>query len=149
MKQQKFFVIVITVCALLLSLAGCASSSAFDGSSAKNADSYHLDVKIMNGTDTHTLELKQGDTLKILFETVKGALEMKITSPDGTSLYQGDGTVTEFTVEAPVDGPYAIVVAGQNAKGRIHVDVEKVPASTEPAAPPEPSNSAVKGKPSR
>ena len=132
MKQQKFFVIVITVCALLLSLAGCASSSAFDGSSAKNADSYHLDVKTMNGTDTHTLELKQGDTLKILFETVKGSLEMKITSPDGTSLYQGDGTVTEFTVEAPVDGPYAIVVAGQNAKGRIHVDVDKVPASTEP-----------------
>lgn len=143
MKQQKFFVIVITVCALLLSLTGCASSSAFDGSSAKNADSYHLDVKIMNGTDTHTLELKQGDTLKILFETVKGALEMKITSPDGTSLYQGDGTVTEFTVEAPVDGPYAIVVAGQNAKGRIHVDVEKVPASTEPAETPEPSNSTV------
>ena len=132
MKQQKFFVIVITVCALLLSLAGCASSSAFDGSNAKNADSYHLDVKTMNGTDTHTLELKQGDTLKILFETVKGSLEMKITSPDGTSLYQGDGTVTEFTVEAPVDGPYAIVVAGQNAKGRIHVDVDKVPASTEP-----------------
>ena len=143
MKQQKYFVIVITVCALLLSLAGCASSSAFDGSSAKNADSYHLDVKTMNGTDTHTLELKQGDTLKILFETVKGSLEMKITSPDGTSLYQGDGTVTEFTVEAPVDGPYAIVVAGQNAKGRIHVDVDKVPASTEPAATPEPSNSAV------
>ena len=143
MKRQKFFVIVITVCALLLSLAGCASSSVFDGSSAKNADSYHLDVKTMNGTDTHTLELKQGDTLKILFETVKGSLEMKITSPDGTSLYQGDGTVTEFTVEAPVDGPYAIVVAGQNAKGRIHVDVEKAPASTEPAATLEPSNTAM------
>ena len=131
MKQQKFFVIVMTVCALLLSLAGCASSSAFDGSSAKNADSYHLDVKIMNGTDTHTLELKQGDTLKILFETVKGSLEMKITSPDGTSLYQGDGTVTEFTVEAPVDGPYAIVVVGQKAKGSIHIDVERVPEAME------------------
>ena len=91
MKQQKFFGIILVFC-VLLTLAGCASSSAFDGSSAKNADSYHLDVKIMNGTDTHTLELKQGDTLKILFETVKGSLEMKITSPDGTSLYQGDGT---------------------------------------------------------
>ena len=149
MKQQKFFVIVMTVCALLLSLAGCASSSAFDGSSAKNADSYHLDVKIMNGTDTHTLELKQGDTLKILFETVKGSLEMKITSPDGTSLYQGDGTVTEFTVEAPVDGPYAIVVAGQKAKGSIHIDVERVPEAVEPEETQEPegasesSNSAV------
>ena len=99
MKQQKFFVIVITVCALLLSLAGCASSSAFDGSSAKNADSYHLDVKTMNGTDTHTLELKQGDTLKILFETVD-VYGVKITSPDGTALYQEDGTVKQFTVEA-------------------------------------------------
>ena len=145
MKQQKFFVIVITVCALLLSLAGCASSSAFDGSSAKNADSYHLDVKIMNGTDTHTLKLKQGDTLKILFETVKGSLEMKITSPDGTSLYQGDGTVTEFTVEAPVDGPYAIVVVGQKAKGSIHIDVERVPEAVEPEGTqePEPEPEAV------
>ena len=145
MKQQKFFVIVMTVCALLLSLAGCASSSAFDGSSAKNADSYHLDVKTMNGTDTHTLELKQGDTLKILFETVKGSLEMKITSPDGTSLYQGDGTVTEFTVEAPVDGPYAIVVVGQKAKGSIHIDVERVPEAVEPEGTqePEPEPEAV------
>lgn len=132
MKQQKFFVIVITVCALLLSLAGCASSSAFDGSSAKNADSYHLDVKIMNGTDTHTLELKQGDTLKILFKTVKGSLEMKITAPDGTALYQGDGTVKEFTVEAPMDGAYPIVVVGQKAKGSIHIDVERVPEAVEP-----------------
>ena len=138
MKQQKFFVIVITVCALLLTLVGCASSSAFDGSSAKNADSYHLDVKTMNGTDTHTLELKQGDMLKILFETVKGSLEMKITSPDGTALYQGDGTVTEFTVEAPVDGAYAIVVVGQKAKGSIHVDVERTTEAVEPDGTQEP-----------
>ena len=131
MKQQKFFVIVITVCALLLSLAGCASNSAFDGSSAKNADSYHLDVKTMNGTDTHTLELKQGDTLKIRFETMKGSLDMKITEPDGTALYQGDGTVEKFTVEAPMDGAYPIVVVGQKAKGSIHIDVERVPEAME------------------
>ena len=132
MKQQKFFVIVITVCALLLSLVGCASDSAFDGSSAKNADSYHLDVKTMNGTDTHTLELKQGDTLKIQFEVAKGSLEMKITAPDGTAIYQGDGTATEFTVEAPMDGVYPIVVVGQKAEGSIHVDVQRTPEAVEP-----------------
>ena len=132
MKQQKFFVIVITVCALLLSLLGCASGSAFDGSSAKNADSYHLDVKTMNGTDTHTLELKQGDTLKIQFEVAKGSLEMKITAPDGTAIYQGDGTATEFTVEAPMDGVYPIVVVGQKAEGSIHVDVQRTPEAAEP-----------------
>ena len=138
MKQQKFFVIVITVCALLLSLAGCTSSSAFDGSSAKNADSYHLDVKTMNGTDTHTLELKQGDRLKIQFEVAKGSLEMTITAPDGTVIYQGDGAATEFTVEAPMDGVYPIVVVGQKAKGSIHVDVERTSEAVESEGTQEP-----------
>ena len=117
MKQQKLLGIVMTVCALLLILAGCAPS--FDGNRIKNADSYRLDIETMNCTDTHTLELKHGDTLKILFETEQGSLEMKITAPDGTALYQGDGTVTEFTVTAPLDGAYAIVVVGQKAKGNM------------------------------
>ena len=121
MKQQKFFSIILVVCALL-TLAGCASNSTFDGSSVKNEDSYQLDIKHMNGTDTHTLELKQGDTLKIQLETVKGNLSMKITAPDGTAIYQGNGTVKEFTVEAPVDGAYPIVVVGQKAKGSIHIE---------------------------
>ena len=74
MKQQKFFGIILTICTLVLVLAGCASdyNQTFDGSSVKNSDSYELDVKTMNGTDTHTLELKQGDTLKIQFEVAKG-----------------------------------------------------------------------------
>ena len=132
MKQQKFFSIILVVCALL-TLAGCASNSTFDGSSVKNEDSYQLDIKHMNGTDTHTLELEQGDTLKIQFETVKGNLSMKITAPDGTAIYQGNGTVKEFTVEAPVDGAYPIVVVGQKAKGSIHIDVERVHEAVEPA----------------
>ena len=68
----------------------CASAITFDGSRVKNEDSYQLDIKTMNCTDTHTLELGQGDTIKIQFETVKGNLSMKITAPDGTVLYQGD-----------------------------------------------------------
>ena len=110
----------------------CASAITFDGSRVKNEDSYQLDIKTMNCTDTHTLELGQGDTIKIQFETVKGNLSMKITAPDGTVLYQGDGTVKEFTVEAPMDGAYPIVVVGQKAKGSIHIDVERVPEAVEP-----------------
>ena len=126
MKQQKFFGIILVIC-VLVTLTGCASATTFDGSRVKNADSYQLDIKTMNCTDTHTLELEQGDTLKIEFETENGNLSMKITAPDGTELYQGDGTVKEFTVEAPMDGAYPIVVVGQKAKGSIHIDVERVP----------------------
>ena len=130
MKQQKFFGIILVFC-VLLTLAGCASTSTFDGSRVKNADSYQLDIKTMNCTDTHTLELKQGDTFKIQFETENGNLSMKITAPDGTELYQGDGTVKEFTVEAPMDGAYPIVGGGQKVKGSIHIAVERVPEAME------------------
>ena len=91
MKQQKFFGIILVFC-VLVTLTGCASATTFDGSRLKNADSYQLDIKTMNCTDTHTLELEQGDTLKIEFEAENGNLSMKITAPDGTALYQGDGT---------------------------------------------------------
>ena len=121
MKHYKFISIALVLCALVI-LVGCASASTFDVSSVKNEDSYQLDIKTMNGTDTHTLELKQGDMMKIRFETVKGTLNVKITSPDGTALYQGDGTVKEFTVEAPMDGAYPIVVVGQKAEGSIRIE---------------------------
>ena len=91
MKQQKFFGIILVIC-VLVTLTGCASATTFDGSRVKNADSYQLDIKTMNCTDTHTLELEQGDTLKIEFETKNGNLSMNITAPDGTALYQADGT---------------------------------------------------------
>ena len=132
MKYQNFFGIALTVCILLLSLTGCTPT--FDGSSAKNADSYKLDVKVMNCTDSHSFELNQGDTLEILFETEKGSLVMKITAPDGTVLYQGDGTVKQFIVEAPMHGVYPIVVTGKNAKGSIHIDVERDTEAVEPDA---------------
>ena len=64
MKQQKFFGIILVIC-VLVTLTGCASATTFDGSRLKNADSYQLDIKTMNCTDTHTLELEQGDTTTV------------------------------------------------------------------------------------
>ncbi|MCI6978177.1 MAG: hypothetical protein MR930_06090, partial [Lachnospiraceae bacterium] len=56
---------------------------------------------------------------------------------------QGDGTVKEFTVEAPMDGAYPIVVVGQKAKGSIHMDVERVPEAVESEGTQEPEPEAV------
>ncbi len=146
MKHQKMIGTVLTVCVLLLTLAGCASTSTstFDGSSAKNADSYKLDVKTMNCTDTHTLELNQGDALQIQFETKQGDLSMEITAPDGTAIYQGDGTeATQFTLDVPADGAYTISVEGKKAQGSIHVDVVRTSEATEPTETMEPETVAV------
>ena len=121
---KKWILIVLP----LLVLAGLAlfqfdsNQEGFTGSRVKNPDAYLLDIQRMNGTDLHTLELREGDVLQIQFETEKGNLYMEIKAPDGTSLYRGNGKeTTSFTVNIRESGVYAIVVEARHAKGTIHV----------------------------
>ena len=112
----------------LLILAGaavflsCSNREGFTGSRVKNPDAYLLDMENMNGTDLHTLELREGDVLQIQFETEKGELYLEIKAPDGTAIYRGNGKETpEFTVNIRASGVYTIVVEARHAKGEIHI----------------------------
>ena len=123
-KHKKFALIVLP----LLVLAGaavflfCSNQEGFTGSRVKNPDAYLLDIERMNGTDLHALELHEGDVLHIQFETVKGSLYMEIKAPGGTALYRGNGReTTDFTVNIPESGVYAVVVEARHAKGTIHI----------------------------
>lgn len=126
-KRNKAALLVI----LLLFLAGvatflfCYNQEGFTGSRVKNPDAYLLDIEKMNGTDLHTLELREGDVLQIQFETENGTLYMEIKAPDGTSIYRGNGKeTTEFTVNIRESGIYTIVVEARHAKGAIHIQLE-------------------------
>lgn len=125
MKKRKFVFLIIL---LLLFLAGaavflfCSNQENFTGSRIKNPDAYLLDIDRMNGTDLHTLELHEGDSLQIRLKTEKGALYMEIKAPDGTAIYQGNGKeTTDFTVNIPESGVYTVVVEARQAKGTIHI----------------------------
>lgn len=113
---------MITVIVLLFIGVAAAffryNQEGFTGSSVKNPDSYLLDIKRMNGTDLHTLDLQTGDVLQVQFETLKGSLYMEIKAPDGTAVYCGDGKeTTDFTVNITESGVYTIVVCARHAKG--------------------------------
>ena len=121
----------VFVALLLLILSGaavflfCRNQEGFTGSRVKKPDAYLLDIEKMHGTDLHTLELREGDALRIRFETVKGELYMEIKAPDGTSLYRGNGKqATDFTVNIRESGVYTIVVDARHAKGTIHIQLE-------------------------
>ena len=125
-KRNKAVLIVLS----LLLLAGiaaflfCYNQEGFTGSRVKNPDAYLLDIEKMNGTDLHTLELREGDVLQIEFEAEKGELYMEIKAPDGTAVYRGNGKeATDFTVNIRESGVYTVVVEAQHAKGTIHVQL--------------------------
>ena len=108
--------------AVFFLVRGSQGSGTFRGSCVKNSDSYTLDIENMNGTDGHTLELQKGDTLQIHFAVEKGSIKLSITAPDGAVLYTGNGTeATDFTVNIPADGIYAISVEARQAAGSLHI----------------------------
>ena len=115
----------------LLILAGvaifllCYNQEGFTGSRVKKPDEYLLDIEKMNGTDLHTLELREGDVLQIQFEAEKGELYMEIKAPDGTAVYRGNGKeTTDFTLNIRESGIYTVVVEARRAKGTIHIQLE-------------------------
>lgn len=128
MTKRKWILIGLP----LLLLAGaavfllCYNQEGFTGSRIENPDAYLLDIQRMNGTDLHTLELQEGDTLQVRFETGKGTLYMEIKAPDGTTIYRGNGKeTTDFTVNIRESGVYTIVVEAQHAKGTLHIQLEE------------------------
>ena len=122
---------ILTELSLLL-LAGITAflflhkQVSFTGSRVKNPDAYLLDIEKMNGTDLHTLELREGDILQIQFETEKGSLYMEIKAPDGTTIYRGNGKeTTDFTVNIRESGVYTVTVEARRAKGTIHIQLKE------------------------
>lgn len=130
MMKNKTIILILFI--VLLVIGGiiflfCSNQEGFIGSSIKNPDSYMLDIERMNGTDLHTLDLQKDDVLQIHFETVKGSLYMEIKAPDGTTIYRGDGKeTTDFTVNIPESGVYAVVVEARRARGTIHIQCAQI-----------------------
>ncbi|MDY2629645.1 MAG: hypothetical protein SOW08_15260 [Lachnospiraceae bacterium] len=123
-KKRILIVLSSLVLAGIAVFLFCSNQGSFTGSCVKNPDAYLLDIKKMNGTDLHTLELREGDVLQIQFETDKGDLYMEIKAPDGTTIYRGNGKeTTEFTLNIRESGVYTIVVEARHAKGTIHVQL--------------------------
>ena len=116
----------------LLLIAGLAAvlivsnQPGFTGERIKNPDAYLLDIRKMNGTDSHTLNLTAGDVLQVTFKTEKGYLHMEITAPDGTILYAGNGEeTTEFELKLSKTGVYTVSVEARHAKGTIHIQLKE------------------------
>lgn len=127
---MKRTVLLFTAFALLLAagitvFAGCSRED-FTGSRVKNPDAYLLDIERMQGTDSHTLSLRAGDTLRVELQVEEGALSLDILSPGGVSIYSGNGKeASDFTVNITESGAYTIAVEAQRAKGMLHIRAER------------------------
>ena len=126
-KHYKIYLIIFVI----LIIAGLSffviryNQKTFVGERIKNPDSYLLDIRKMNGSDNHSMDLKKVASLKISFETYKGSLNLKIVNQKNEIVYEGNGKVaTNFIIDLPSDDSYTFFVKAKWAKGYINISVK-------------------------
>lgn len=114
--------VLTAVLVTFFAIYAAGSRDGFTGNRVRNPDAYILDIEYMNGSDSHTLDLKAGDALAVHFETEKGSLKTEIRTPRGDILYAGDGkTAADFTLNIPESGTYTVTVRARHARGKINI----------------------------
>ena len=125
MKKHYLVTGGILLALILAFTVYCFNIPVSKGEYVRNPDSYMAKIEKMTGTDLHIMELNEGDVLSLYFETYNGDLYLKITGPDGQSLYEGNGkAINDFKVNVNISGSYSISVAAKRAKG--YIDIKKV-----------------------
>ena len=119
--RRKRLIFGVLLSALLVLFAACGQGK-FDGTRVATPTSFSLEIGQMTGTDTHTLELRAGDTLEIHLKAEQGELRLEIRAQDGTLLYSGNGeAVTDFTVHISEGGAYSVRVEARRARGSVSI----------------------------
>lgn len=110
---------------LLFLLAGC-HQAAFNGNRVANNDCFSLDYQILNGSDSHSFTLEEGDVLAVSVVSLSGRVSMTIEGENGSSIYRGTAMPTSaFQIVIPADGTYQLTVTGEQAEGKISVTVQE------------------------
>ena len=121
---HRYAALIVILFLALLSLAAAAiypnaARSTFTGSRIKNEDSYSVDCRVLNGEDTHTLTLQEGDVLSVRVQVEKGTLAVSVAMEGQTPLYRSSGIETStFTLTVPVSGDYTVSLTGRDFAGQ-------------------------------
>ena len=125
--MQKRILLISAVIAMI-AVAGILiftrrSEIRFDGDRISDPGRFALSFDRMNGTDSETMALAEGDALHVSWQIESGRVDIAIGIEGEEAVYRADdrpaGDKADFYVEIPQTGPYTITVSAREAKGQI------------------------------
>lgn len=123
-RMKKY---ISLICALMcIMTTACGTEATFNGSKVRNENDLQMEYTVFNTTEQHDFELEAGDSIVVDFEGEGGNVSLTIQKDGEDYIYAGNKMQTgSFSVGASEAGIYTVTVEGKNAKGSIHVFVEK------------------------
>lgn len=131
MKKKKKLTITAILCIVIAIVVFLATNvfrypkPTYNGNRIHNDSQFILDFTEINGTETNTLQLAEGDEVHCTWSIERGTVDIFITGDNSDQLYQGNHIdQADFILTADVAGSYTITVNGENARGVI--DIQRI-----------------------
>lgn len=117
--MKKFSLLTLLALWMLVIVTGCAQPE-FNGNRTGNNSQFVMDYTVLSRTETHEMDLQEGDVVNVEIENTSGRLDVQITGPDGQVIYQGDDADSgAFSITIPKTGTYTFSVTGDGARGSV------------------------------
>jgi hypothetical protein len=118
--MKKSFIVLAAVFILLA--FGACSPATFDGSRTENESRLIMEYKVLNTTDSQTLELLEGDKVDFAIVSDSGKVGIVFQKEGSDPVYEGNDIPTSaFQVVISEAGSYTVSVTGKNAKGSVSI----------------------------
>ncbi len=116
--MKKAGVLLLTV--FLLFAATACAKDVYKGVRKAEESRFYLNYSMFTGTDSHTLELKQGDVLKADLVAADGTLKVVVQKEGSAPVFEQEEVSTGYEeITIPEDGAYQITVTGKRAMGSV------------------------------
>ena len=122
-KIILLFVVIALIALAVILIFTRQLETRFDGEQISNPGCFALRFDRMNGTDSETMALAEGDALHVSWQIESGRVDIAIGIEGEEAIYRADdrpaGDKADFYVEIPQTGSYTITVSAREAKGQI------------------------------
>lgn len=117
--MKRLYLSAVLFLFMFVIISGC-SNVQFSGNSIKNPAEFTMNYSVLNRTETHEMQLKEGAKVGVVIEDKSGRLDILVTGPDGQKIYKADDAASgNFSIIIPKSGTYKFSVKGSKAKGSV------------------------------
>lgn len=105
----------------VLLATGCTTQK-FRGKAKSTSSHFEMEYSIFTGTKDVTMNLREGDALKIIIESKKGDVSASIFLPGQSPIYEIEPSRKgDIRVNITKSGNYIIRLKGRKAKGSVEI----------------------------
>ena len=118
--------VIVLLLSVSLLLPGLRSGTGSTFSRVTEEDGFSISFGPLNGTQSETFSLREGDRVRVSRALGSGRLSLIVGQEGKNPVYEGNGGDPDsFELKIPQDGVYILTVTGERANGSVSFEIDR------------------------